>query len=38
MWDKLVELDIFNADKKIGLKNATPAQISTEDPNQIPGR
>lgn len=27
MWDKLVELDIFNADKKIGLKNATPAQI-----------
>lgn len=27
MWDKLVELDIFNADKKIGLKNATPAQM-----------
>lgn len=27
MWDKLVELDLFNADKKIGLKNATPAQI-----------
>lgn len=27
MWDKLVELDIFNADKKVGLKNATPAQI-----------
>lgn len=27
VWDKLVELDIFNADKKIGLKNATPAQI-----------
>lgn len=27
MWDKLVELDIFNPDKKIGLKNATPAQI-----------
>jgi len=27
MWDKLVELDIFNATKKVGLKNATPAQI-----------
>ena len=27
MWDKLVELDIFNPHKKIGLKNATPAQI-----------
>ncbi len=27
MWDKLVELDLFNADKKVGLKNATPAQI-----------
>lgn len=27
MWDKLVELDIFNPNKKIGLKNATPAQI-----------
>ena len=26
MWDKLIELDIFNNDKKIGLKNATPAQ------------
>ncbi|MFK7775016.1 MAG: saccharopine dehydrogenase family protein [Saprospiraceae bacterium] len=26
MWDKLLELDIFNKDKKIGLKNATPAQ------------
>ncbi|GAA4760926.1 MULTISPECIES: saccharopine dehydrogenase family protein [Flavobacterium] len=26
MWDKLVELDLFNDDKKIGLKNATPAQ------------
>ena len=26
MWDKLLELDIFNRDKKIGLKNATPAQ------------
>lgn len=25
MWGKLVELDIFNADKKIGIKNATPA-------------
>ncbi len=27
MWDKLVELDIFNPTKKVGLKNATPAQI-----------
>lgn len=26
MWRKLVELDLFNPDKKIGLKNATPAQ------------
>ena len=26
IWDKLVELDIFNPDKKIGFKNATPAQ------------
>ena len=27
MWDKLVELDLFNAQKTIPLKNATPAQI-----------
>ena len=27
MWDKLLELDIFNATKIVGLKNATPAQI-----------
>ncbi|WP_324719852.1 saccharopine dehydrogenase family protein [Salinimicrobium sp. HB62] len=27
MWDKLLELDIFNPKKKVGLKNATPAQI-----------
>ena len=27
IWDKLLELDIFNADKKVGLDNATPAQI-----------
>ncbi|MBC7525406.1 MAG: saccharopine dehydrogenase NADP-binding domain-containing protein [Flavobacterium sp.] len=27
MWDKLLELDLFNATKKVGLKNATPAQI-----------
>ncbi|MDR6299461.1 saccharopine dehydrogenase family protein [Mesonia maritima] len=26
MWNKLEELDIFNPNKKIGLKNATPAQ------------
>ena len=27
MWDKLLELDIFNAKKKVGLKRATPAEI-----------
>ncbi len=27
IWEKLVELDIFNPNKKIGLKNATPAQM-----------
>lgn len=27
MWDKLLELDLFNKNKIIGLKNATPAQI-----------
>ncbi|WP_282786697.1 saccharopine dehydrogenase family protein [Flavobacterium croceum] len=27
MWDKLLELDLFNPNKKIGLPNATPAQI-----------
>jgi saccharopine dehydrogenase-like NADP-dependent oxidoreductase len=27
MWDKLLELDLFNPDKIVGLKNATPAQI-----------
>lgn len=27
MWDKLVELDLFSRTKKVGLKNATPAQI-----------
>jgi saccharopine dehydrogenase-like NADP-dependent oxidoreductase len=26
MWGKLEELDIFNAEKKIGIKDATPAQ------------
>jgi saccharopine dehydrogenase (NAD+, L-glutamate forming) len=26
MWDKLLELDVFNPHKKIGIKNATPAQ------------
>ena len=26
-WDKLVELDIFNPNKKVGLIDATPAQI-----------
>ncbi len=27
MWSKLVELDIFNPEKIIGLKHATPAQM-----------
>ncbi len=27
VWDKLLELDIFNGDKMVGLKKATPAQI-----------
>ena len=27
VWDKLVELDIFNSEKKVQLKKATPAQI-----------
>lgn len=27
MWDKLMELDLFNPNKKVGLKEATPAQI-----------
>jgi saccharopine dehydrogenase-like NADP-dependent oxidoreductase len=27
MWEKLVELDIFNPNKKIGLVNATPAKM-----------
>ncbi|OIQ30017.1 MAG: saccharopine dehydrogenase [Bacteroidetes bacterium MedPE-SWsnd-G2] len=27
VWDKLLELDLFNADKKVGLDKATPAQI-----------
>jgi len=26
MWYKLLELDLFNAEKKIGIPNATPAQ------------
>lgn len=26
MWEKLLELDIFNPHKKIGIKNATPAK------------
>lgn len=26
MWDKLLELDLFNPNKKIGIPNATPAQ------------
>jgi saccharopine dehydrogenase-like NADP-dependent oxidoreductase len=27
MWEKLLELDIFNPSKKIGLKDASPAQM-----------
>ena len=27
MWDKLLELDLFNSNKIVGLNNATPAQI-----------
>ena len=27
VWEKLEELDIFSSSKKVGLKNATPAQI-----------
>ena len=27
MWDKLLELDLFNSEKKVNLPNATPAQI-----------
>lgn len=27
VWDKLVELDVFNPNKMIGLKKATPAKI-----------
>ncbi len=27
VWDKLIELDIFNSKKPVGLKKATPAQI-----------
>ncbi|GAA3596021.1 saccharopine dehydrogenase C-terminal domain-containing protein [Flavivirga amylovorans] len=27
VWDKLIELDIFNPEKKVGLQKATPAQI-----------
>lgn len=26
MWEKLLELDLFNPNKKLGIKNATPAQ------------
>ncbi|WP_340199714.1 saccharopine dehydrogenase family protein [Ascidiimonas sp. W6] len=27
MWNKLMELDLLNSDKKVGLKNATPAKV-----------
>lgn len=27
MWDKFLELDLFNDNKKVGLKNASPAKI-----------
>ena len=27
MWDKFLELDLFNDDKKVGIKDASPAKI-----------
>ena len=27
MWEKLVDLDLFNPDKKVGIKKATPAKM-----------
>jgi hypothetical protein len=27
MWDKLLELDLFNPNKIVGLKDATPAKF-----------
>lgn len=27
LWDKLEELDLFNPNKRVGIKNASPAQI-----------
>lgn len=27
IWEKLLELDLFNSNKKVGLANATPAQM-----------
>jgi saccharopine dehydrogenase-like NADP-dependent oxidoreductase len=27
MWDKLIELDLFNKNKLVGIKNASPAEI-----------
>lgn len=27
MWEKLLEIDLFNPNKKIGIKNATPAKM-----------
>jgi hypothetical protein len=27
LWDKLEELDLFNPNKIVGIKDATPAQI-----------
>lgn len=27
IWDKLLELDLFNPNKKVGIKNASPAQV-----------
>ncbi len=27
VWEKLIDLDIFNPNKKVGLKNASPAKI-----------
>ena len=38
LWDKLLELDLFNPDKKIQLKNATPAAMLAKNPGRMLGR
>jgi len=34
MWDKLLELDLFNKNKIVGLKDASPAQILEKNPDR----